>query len=113
LTPVPQVLGTIAVRQSKKSTAYTITFAAPLNATSANNASLYRVFEGLTKIVKKQKHTVYTKSLKVTTAVYDPGTNSVTINLARPFKGAVQVTIEPGLEAASGGSNSGVITILT
>jgi hypothetical protein len=39
----------------------------------------------------------------------NPGNNSVTINLAKPFKGAVQVTIEPGLEAADGATNSSSI----
>jgi hypothetical protein len=100
----------VVVKQSRKSTAYTITFAASLNAASANNLSLYQVFGGVTKSVKKHRQTAFTKPLRIKTAVYDPGTTSVTISLARPYKGAVNVTIEPGLEAASGASTSAALT---
>ena len=110
-TPVaPQVAGSIAVSQSKKGTSYTITFAAPLNPQSANNPGLYRVFEGVKKVVKKHKETVYTKALKIKSVVYNAGPHSVTITLAKSFKSAVQVTIEPGLEAAAGASSSAPIT---
>ena len=99
------------VSQSKKGTSYTITFAAPLNSQSASNLGLYRVFEGVTKVVKKHKETLYTKALKIKSVVYNPGPASVTITLAKPYKGAVQVTIEPGLEAADGASTSTITTI--
>ena len=57
-------------------------------------------------MVKKHKETVYTKALKIKSVVYNTGPHSVTITLAKPYKGAVQVTIEPGLEAANGASSS-------
>jgi hypothetical protein len=93
------------VSQTKKGTSYTVSFAAPLNPQSAANPALYRVFQGVTKVVKKHKQTVYTKPLKIKSVVYDAGRHSVTINLAKPFKGAVQLTIAPGLEGADGGKN--------
>jgi hypothetical protein len=37
--------------------------------------------------------------------VYNAGPHSVTISLAKPFKGAVELTIGPGLEGADGGKN--------
>jgi hypothetical protein len=106
------VVGNVAVGHSKKRTTYTISFATPLNASSANNASLYRVLQGVTKVVKKHKQTVFTKSLKIQSVAYNPGNSSVTITLAKPFKEAAQVTIEPGLEAADGASSTTTITKL-
>ena len=67
----------------------------------------------MTKVVKKHKETLYTKALKIKTVVYNPGTHSVTITLAKPYKGAVQVTIDPGLEAADGASSSSIMKFLT
>ena len=99
-------MGSVGVSQSKKETSYTITFTAPLNPASASNPGLYQVLEGVTKVVKKHKETLYTKALKIKSVVYNPGANTVTITLAKPYKGAVQVTIEPGLEAADGASSS-------
>ena len=99
--------------QSKKATSYTLTFAAPLNSASASNVGLYQVFEGLTKVVKKHKEVLYTKALKIKTVVYNPSTRSVAITLAKPFKGAVQVTIDPGLETADGATSSSIMKFLT
>jgi streptogramin lyase len=115
LTPAPtaappQVVGSVAVSRSRRSTTYTITFAAPLNVASANTASLYRVFEGMSKVVKKRKQTVYSKALKIKSVVYNPGPITVTIALAKPHKGTVQVTIEPGLEAADSATLGSSIT---
>ena len=69
--------------QFKKGTAYTITFAAPLNAQSANDLGLYRLFQG----VKKHRQTVFTKALKIKSVVYNPGSHSETITLAKPSQG--------------------------
>ena len=66
------------------------------------NPNLYRVFAG----VKKRGKTVYSKALKIRNVSYNNTMHSVTINLAKSFKGAVQVTVEAGLTAASGVSTS-------
>jgi hypothetical protein len=34
----------------------------------------------------------------------------VTLNLAKPFKGAVQVTVEPGLKGSDGASSASAVT---
>ncbi len=92
-------------------TAYTITFAAPLNPEMAGNASFYKVFEGVTKAVKGHKQTLFTRSLKIKSVAYDAGARSVTIALASAaHNGKVHVTIEPGLEAADGAANDVAIT---
>ena len=108
----PQVLGNIAVKQSKKQTSYTISFAAPLNAQSAANPALFRVFQGVTKLVKRHKQTVFTRPLKIKSVVPGAGAQSVTLSLAKPFKGKVQVTIEPGLAGANGTSTGAAINEL-
>ena len=100
------------MQQSKKSTSYTVTFAGPLNAASASNLGLYRVLVGVKKVVKKHKQTVYTKVLKIKTVVYNAGTNSVTITLAKPYKGSVEVAIAPGLEAANGAATTTTIVTI-
>jgi streptogramin lyase len=106
------VVGSVALSHSKKSTTYTLTFGAPLNSASANNPDLYQVLGGVTRRVKKHKVTVYTKPLKIKSVWYDPGPNTVRIALARRFKGAVQVTIEAGLEAADGATTSSSMVLV-
>jgi hypothetical protein len=103
-------MGSVAVSQSKRATSYTVSFTQPLDPSSAMNRALYRVLGGVKKVVKKHTETVYTKVLNVRSVFYNPGTQAVTITLAKPYKGTVQVTIEPGLEAATGASNSNPIT---
>ena len=105
-------MGSVGVSQSRNGTSYTMSFTTPLNSASANSLGLYRVFAAVTKVVKKHKETLYTKALKIKSVVYNPGANTVAITLAKPFKGAVQVTIEPGLEAADGASSSSTIIVL-
>jgi hypothetical protein len=73
---------------------------------SASNAAVYQVFEGVTKVVKKQKETVFTKALAIRAVSSNSGGNMVTINLAKPFKGTVQVTVEGTITAANNASNN-------
>ena len=96
----------IAVSKSRKAVSYIITFSAPLSPASASNVGLYRFLQGVTKVVKKHKQTVYTKALKIKSIVYNAGPDTVTISMAKPSKGAVQVTIEPGLVGADGASST-------
>src|SRR5262249_15130196 len=102
----PQVLGSVGVIQSRKVTSYTITFNTPLNSASATNVALYQVLQGVKKVVKKHKQTLYTKPLPIKTVVYNPGPNTVTITLAKPYKGRVQFAIRRGLEGADGASGN-------
>jgi hypothetical protein len=67
----------------------------------------------VTKVVKKHEQTVYTKSLKIQSVTSSASASSVTITLARPFKGAVQVTIAAGLQAADGAATSTTLVAAT
>jgi len=73
-----------------------------------NNPGLYSVRGG----VRKQGKAVHGKSVLIRAVNYDHTAHTVTINLARPSKGIVQVTIRPGVVAASGGSSSSPFTAL-
>lgn len=97
------------MHQTKTGTSYTVTFGETLNPGSANNLGLYHVLEGVKKVVKKHKQTVYTKALKIKSVAYTAGADSVTITLAKPYKGTVEFAIGPGLEAADGASTSTTI----
>jgi hypothetical protein len=70
---------------------------------SATSTALYRVAGA----VKKKGKTVYSKNVAVKSVSLSANSQAVTINLAKPFKGVAQVTIEPGLKASGGpASNS-------
>jgi hypothetical protein len=97
--PPTQIMGTPGVVKSKKGvTGFTVGFTQPLNPGSATNLGLYRILEG----VKKKRKTVYTKPLKIRSVRYDSAENSATINLAKPHKGAVEVTVDGAIEALDG-----------
>ena len=93
---LPQLSGLPSLNQSKKGTSINFTFTAPLNPATANDLSLYRVLRGVTKVVKKHKQTLFTKALKIKSVVYNASPQTVTITLAKPYKGAAQVTIAAG-----------------
>jgi hypothetical protein len=102
-TPTPpSVLSVARVPHSKKGlTSFAVTFNEALTPASASSPGLYGVFAG----VKKHHKTVYTKPLKIR-SVSPGGANTVTINLAKPYKGAVQVTVESGIVGANGASST-------
>jgi len=55
--------------------------------------------------VKKHHKTVYTKAVKFKSVSYNSSAESVTINLTKPFKGAVEVVVEAGIVAVDGKSS--------
>lgn len=90
-------------------TAVSVGFSQPLESGSAENSSLYQVLAG----VKKKKKTVYTKSLKIRGVIYSGSTNSVSISLAKPYKGAVELAVNGAIEALDGAiSNVDFTTII-
>jgi hypothetical protein len=90
-------------------TSITVGFNEALNSVSASNQGLYRVFAA----VKKHKKTVYTKKVAIRSVLYNSNTHSVTINLANPHKGAVQVMVEGGILATNGtSSGSPFVTVV-
>lgn len=100
--PPPQVTGSVKVSHSSKGlTSITVGFNEPLDFGSATNMAFYRLFSG----VKKHHKTVYTKPVKFSLVTYNIHAESVTINLKKPFKGAVDVVVEAGIVAADGKSS--------
>jgi hypothetical protein len=103
---VPQV-STIAPNSSKKGlTSFTVNYNEPLSSSSVGSSALYHVLAAVTKVVKKHKETVFTKVLAILGVTPNSGRDTVTINLAKPYKGEVQVTVQGTISAASGASNS-------
>jgi hypothetical protein len=60
--------------------------------------------------VKRRGKIIYKKNVRIKTMSYDSIARKVTLTLARPQKGAIQVTVHGGLVAANGASSSGDFT---
>ena len=56
--------------------------------------------------VKKHRKAVYSKVIRIKGISLDGGTH-VTVNFAKPYKGAVKLTVHGGILAADGASSSG------
>jgi hypothetical protein len=106
------VVGSVGVSQSREGTSYSIAFDQPLSADSVSNVGLYRVLEGVTKVLKRHKETVYTKILKIKSVAYNPAANTVTIVLSKRYKGRGQVMIAPGLVGADGTTSSTIALVV-
>ena len=91
---------------SKGLTALAVTFDEALEAVATSNTSLFQVLGG----VKKHGKNVFTKGVSIKGTTYNAATHTVTLNLAKPFKGAVQVTVEPGLKGSDGASGASAVT---
>ena len=99
----PYVTGIVSTSQTKKGlTAITIGFDEAMDGGSVGDRALYNVFGA----VKKHKKTVYTKRVGIKGISID-GNTRVTINFAKPYNGAVKLTIQSGILAADGASSSG------
>ena len=102
----PEVLAIGPVSSRKGLTSFTVSYNEPLSASSASNSALYHVFAAVTKIVKKHKQTLFTKALSIGGVSPSSSDNTVTINLAKPLKGTVQVTVQGTITAANGALSS-------
>ena len=95
-TSAPQVTGIAIGQQSKKGiSAFTVLFDESMNSGSATSIANYQVFGA----VKKKKHTVYTKFVRILRISYVDSTRTATITLSKAFKGVVQVTAASGILA--------------
>jgi len=56
--------------------------------------------------VKKHKTTVYTKVLKLKGVVYNNGSNTVTVTLAKPYKGQAEVVVQGTIVAGNAAAGS-------
>ncbi len=97
----PHIKGIVGVSRTKKGlTAITIGFDEALDSGSVGNPALYNVLGA----VKKHRKTVYTKGLGIKGISFD-GNTRVTINFAKPYKGAVKLTVAGSILAADGASS--------
>jgi hypothetical protein len=69
-----------------------------LDAGSAENLSLYSVFEE----IKQKGKTASTKLVPIGNVQYDNQTHTVTITLAQPVEGTVRVTVHGGVVSSNG-----------
>jgi hypothetical protein len=100
----PQAMGISGVDHSKQGlTSITIAFNKALDPSSARDTDLYTVLGA----VKKGGNTVYSKRVAVKSVSYVSNARALTINLAKPYKGAVQVAVQGSLLAENGVTSSG------
>jgi probable HAF family extracellular repeat protein len=98
----PQVTDIASTSQNKKGlTGITVVFDEALNAELVNDKALFNVLGA----VKKHHRTVYTKPVRIPGVSFD-GQNRVTLKLAKPYKGAVKITVLAGIRAADGASSA-------
>jgi hypothetical protein len=83
-----------------------VSYNEPLSSSSAGNSALYHILAAVTRIVKKHKETLFTKPLAIRGVSPNSSSNAVTISLAKPYKGAVQVGVQGTVTAANGASKS-------
>jgi Repeat of unknown function (DUF5650) len=103
---LPQVLAIAGVSSKKGLTSFTVSFNEPLSSSSARSSGLYQVFAAATKIVKKHKETRFAKALAIRSVSPNSTSSTVTIKLAKPFKGSVEVMVQGDITAGNGASNS-------
>jgi hypothetical protein len=103
---LPQVLGIAGVSSKKGLTSVTVSYNEPLSPSLASSSGLYQVLAAVTKNVKKHKVTLFTKALAIRSVSPNSTGSAVTIKLARPFKGRVQVMVQGNIAAGNGASNS-------
>jgi hypothetical protein len=101
---LPQVLAIAGVSSKKGLTSFTVRYNEPLSSSSASSSGLYQVFAAATKIVKKHKKPLFIKALAIRSVSPDSTGSTVTIKLARPFKGKVEVMVEGNVTAGNGAS---------
>jgi hypothetical protein len=103
----PAVTGIVAVTHPRrKITAIVLGFNEALDPASAGNGGLYNLAAGVTK-----KHRLlFTKGVKIGAISYDGMKDTVTLRLARPTKGPIQVTAHGGIKGANGASSAGDFT---
>jgi hypothetical protein len=94
------------VSSRKGLTGFTVSYNEPLSPSSAGSSVLYQVFAAVTKIVKKHKETLFTKALALRGVSPNSSGSTMAINLAKPYKGPVQVGVKGTITAANGATKS-------
>jgi probable HAF family extracellular repeat protein len=99
----PHATQVVAASRTKKGlTAITVAFDEALDGGVVKDQALFNVLGA----VKKHHKTIYSKAARIKGISFEGGSR-VTINLAKPYKGAVKVTVHGGILAADGASSSG------
>jgi hypothetical protein len=103
MAAIPQATAIARAKHSKKGlTSFIIDFNEALDPGSADDINLYSILGG----VRKRKKTVYSKPVTIRNVSYDSADHTVAINLMKPYKGTVRVTVHSGILAANGASSS-------
>ena len=99
----PRVTEVVPVAHSRAGTTeIVLSFNEALDPRTTEKLGFYHLAAGV-----KTRHThVFSKGLKIARVFYDGSTHQVTLKLAKPRKGAVQLTVRPGIVAADGISSS-------
>ena len=87
-------------------TALTVDYNEPLNSGSAGASGLYQVLGAVIKIVKKHKMPVFSKPLAIRSVIVNGNGDTVTVNLSKPYKGAVQVSVQGAITATNSSSSN-------
>jgi hypothetical protein len=104
--PAPHVTAIASVRHPRSGLKQiTVAFDESLVAGSATTSSFYSLLGG----VRRRGRLVFTRALGIGRISYD-GNVTVTLNLARPYTGQVQVTVHGGITASNGAMSSGDVT---
>jgi hypothetical protein len=105
----PQPAGQAVAQHTRKgTTTIRIAFNEDLHPGSASTPGMYLVLGA----VKKKGKTVYTKNVRIKAASYSASTHTVTLTLAKPYKGVVKVMVRGGMKAANGASSSGDFSMI-
>jgi hypothetical protein len=96
------------VHSKKKLASITLGFNEALMASSATDPAAYLLLAG----VKKLRKTVYSKPVRVSRIVYNSGANTVTLMLASPLKGSVQLRVQGTMTASNGAGGSVAYTAI-
>ncbi len=83
-------------------------FDGQMSADAAGNAALYSVLGG----VKRRGKMVFNRPLRIRAVQYNAAARTVTIHLARAFKGPLQVSVRAGMMVAGGPAAPDVLTRL-
>jgi hypothetical protein len=103
----PSITGVVSVKHSRREiTAIILGVNEPLKPVSASKTGLYSLDSGI-----KKRHTlVFSKPARIGTVLYDSTADTVTLKLAKPVKGPIQVTVRAGVMATNGISTRGTFT---
>jgi hypothetical protein len=100
-------VGIVSVSHIKKKLAsVTLGFSEALASSSAVDPSAYVLLAG----VKKLRKTVYTKPLTIGNIIYNSGANTVTLMLAKPLKGVVELRVQGVMTASNGATGTVAFT---